>query len=109
MGDMSQERRTEEAPTAPQSGQPATVSADDLPGTAPQPTEQPMPETAPQQAVPEAPAPAEAVTPEQDTGHTVPADSADAARAADADEPRPPAADPTQAWDAALAEENEEA
>jgi small subunit ribosomal protein S3 len=109
MGDMAQERGTEEAPTAPQSGQPATVSADDLPATAPQPTEQPMPETAPQQAVPEAPADAEAVTPQQDTDHTVPADAADAARAADADEARQPAADATQAWDAALAEENEEA
>jgi hypothetical protein len=51
---MGAERVTEQAPTAPQSGQPANVAAGDLPGTVPLPTEQPMPETAPQAAVPEA-------------------------------------------------------
>jgi small subunit ribosomal protein S3 len=104
MGDMAQERVTEQAPTAPQSGQPATVTADDLPGSAPAPTEQPIPETAPQQAVPEAPAAAEAVEEAHDTEARVPADAADAARPADADAPRPPATDDTTAGD-----ENQEA
>jgi small subunit ribosomal protein S3 len=90
MGDMAQERVTEQAPTAPQSGQPATVTGPDLPGTAPAPTEQPMPETAPQQAVPEAPAPPDAVGETRDADVQVPADAADAARPADADAPRPP-------------------
>ena len=96
MGDMAQERVTEQAPAAPQSGQPATVTGADLPSTAPAPTEQPMPETAPQQAVPEAPAGPEAVEVTQDTDAQVPADAADAARPADADAPRTPAADTTQ-------------
>jgi small subunit ribosomal protein S3 len=104
MGDMAQERVTEQAPTAPQSGQPATVTADDLPGSAPAPTEQPIPETAPQQAVPEAPAAAEAVEEAHDTEARVPADAADAARPADADAPQPPATDDTTAGD-----ENQEA
>jgi len=113
MGDMAQERVTEQAPTAPQSGQPATVTADDLPGSAPAPTEQPMPETAPQQAVPEAPAAPEAVEETHDTEAEVPADAADAARPADADAPRPPADDdaprPPADDDTAAGDENEEA
>jgi small subunit ribosomal protein S3 len=93
MGDMSQERVTEQAPTAPQSGQPAAVTGTDLPGTAPAPTEQPMPATAPQQAVPEAPAAPGAVDATHDTDAQVPSDAADAARPSDADAPRAPAAD----------------
>jgi small subunit ribosomal protein S3 len=59
MGDMAHERATEQAPTAPPSSQLANVTADDLPQSAPAPTEQPVPtappapETAPQDATPD--------------------------------------------------------
>jgi small subunit ribosomal protein S3 len=107
MGDMAGERADEQAPTAPQSGQPANVTAADLPGTAPQPTEQPVPETAPQAAVPETPAAPEAVEPaqRQDPDPTVPDNSADAARPADADAPGPPATPD----EASTGDENQEA
>jgi small subunit ribosomal protein S3 len=56
MGDMAGERTTEEAPTAPQSPQPANITPDELPQTAPMPlTEQPQPESAPQEATPAQP------------------------------------------------------
>jgi hypothetical protein len=53
MGDKADERVTEQTPTAPPASQPATVTADELPQTAPALTEQPAPETAPQDATPD--------------------------------------------------------
>jgi small subunit ribosomal protein S3 len=53
MGDNAPERATEEAPTAPPSSQPATITADDLPPTAPAPTEQPVPAAAEPDNAPE--------------------------------------------------------
>jgi small subunit ribosomal protein S3 len=59
--DVARERMNEQAPTAPPSSQPPDVTADDLPQTAPAPTEQPMPapETAPREEIPEQAADAE--------------------------------------------------
>jgi small subunit ribosomal protein S3 len=77
MGDMANERATEEAVTAPQTSQPANVTADDLPQTAPAPTEQPVPETAPQEATPPQAAPA----PEAPATEAAPAQPADSGAA----------------------------
>ena len=66
MGDAAPERADEQAPTAPQSGQPANITADDLPQTAPTPLEQPAPEQAPQPATATEPEPEPATATESE-------------------------------------------